>query len=575
MTPPDGWTPPRPTDPDHPAHRYARDVVAGRVVAGKWVRLACARHLHDLATGHERGLWFDDRAANLALAFCRLLLLSKGRWKTAHFEPQPWQCFLLGCVFGWKRADGRRRFREAYLEVARKNGKTETAAAIALLCLIADGEVGAEVYVVATKRDQARTTFDSGKKLARGDDLKDEVRRLRDRLTHEPSGSKFEPLGADADSLDSLNPSCVVMDEIHAWKSRALRDVMETGMGARDQPLIVSTTTAGSSRRTYWWANRQVCTKLLEGVEGYDNDELFVLVYCPDEDDDPYDPRCWPKGNPSLGVTVRADEIGKRLREAKRQGQAAVNAWLRLRLNLPTTTAAGWLKLDKWRRCADPVDEAALAGRACYGGLDLSTTTDLTAWALVFPPTPDDGRFRLLVRHFLPGDEIEDREQRDKAPYRQWADGRSLTLTDGDWVDYPAIRKRVVADAAVFRLLGIAYDRRFAPSLVQDLEAEGIECVPWDQGPAGMNTPIQECYRLTLNGGLAHQGDPLLDYEAENATTRANSSGHLRLDKAASSARIDGVAAGLNALGLAVHKQNDQPAEGGVIEVDLSAFGGW
>jgi phage terminase large subunit-like protein len=405
------------------------------------------------------------------------------------------------------------------------------------------------------------------------DELKAHVRRLKAELQHVPTASKLEPLGADADTLDSLNVSGAIKDELHAWKDRALWDVIDTATGARSQPLGLSTTTAGWNRRSIWWERRELCLKMLEGVEGYDNDELFALVYTLDDGDDHEDPRNWIKANPSLGVIVQEQELAKRLKEAKQSGK--LFAFLRLRLNKPTDTAARWLDMDRWRKCADPVDEQTLYGRACYGGLDLSQTTDLTGWALWFPPVPGDPLWRLIVRHWLPREDLGAREARDKVPYGKWADGSRLTLCEGIWVDYAMIRERVLLDARNFRLMGVAYDNRFAPSLVQNLITEGVECHPWNQNVSGMNTATKEFRRFVLAREMSHQGCPLLEWEAENTAIKETSEGYVKPNKAGSSQRIDGIAAAISALGLAIHKNGAGPVMAGIGEIDLDFdFGG-
>ncbi len=559
---------------EHPTHDYARAVARGDVVAGKWVRLACERHLRDLDHGHERGLWFDPKAADVAFRFIGLLRFSKGRWGGKPFTLQPWQQFFVGSLFGWKKADGSRRFREAHLEVARKNGKTETAGAIAVKLLVADGEHGAEVYCLATKRDQARLTFDVAKKIANTKTLKKHLRLMKYEVRHEDSGSKLLPLGADADSLDGLNVHGAIKDELHAWKSRDLWDVIDTATGARSQPLGLTTTTAGHNRRSIWWERRELGLKMLDGVAGFDDDELFPLVYCPDDGDDFENPAVWGKGNPNLGVTVQADEIKKRLWAAKRTpGQ--LNAFLRLRLDLPTETATRWLSMDRWKACADPVAEDLLVGRECFGGLDLSQTIDLTAWALIFPPSAGDPKWRLLVRHFLPRDDLDAKVQRDNVPYGKWADDRRLTLSEGNWVDYGLVKKRIKDDAAKFRLLGLAFDSRFAPSLIQDLMHDGIECVPWNQSVAGMNTATQEFARMVLSRELAHEGCPLLNWEAENTAIRQDANGYQKPHKGESTGRIDGIAASITGLGLAIHKHGDRPPDAGAMVIDLGEWGGF
>jgi phage terminase large subunit-like protein len=552
---------------DHVSHEYPRSVVDGRVVAGKWVRLACERHLDDLRHGGERGLWFDPAAANLALGFFSLLRFSKGRWGGKPFVTAPWQTWAIGSMFGWRREDGSRRYRETHLEVARKNGKTETAAGVGLKLLAADREPGAEVYCLATKRDQARLTFDVAKAMvSRSDPLRRNIRRMKAEL--QCDGSKMVPLGADADSLDGLNVHGAIKDELHAWKSRDLWDVIDTATGARDQYMGLSTTTAGYNRRSIWWERRELCLKVLEGADGYDDDGLFPLIYTPDDADDWEDEACWIKGNPNLGVTVRVEEIRERAAEAKRTpGQ--VNAFRRLRLNQPTETATRWLPMDRWRQCGrGPIPEEALVGRECYGGLDLSQTTDLTAFALVFPPSAEDPKYRLLVRHFLPREDIDGREGRDRVPYRRWADGRRLTLSEGDWIDYDLVQRRIEEDAQKFRLVSVAYDARFAPAIVQRLLAVGIDCKPQSQGYGGLTTGTKALHGYTLSRQLGHEGCPLLEWQAENAAIETDAAGSgCRPTKAKSTQRIDGIAAAVNALEICERMRS--PGDAGVIELDI------
>lgn len=564
---------PPPIDKSHPTHRYALSVARGETKAGRWVRKACERHLYDLDRGKERGLWFDPAAADLAFKFIGMLRFSKGRWGGKPFVLQPWQEFAVGSMFGWKTAENLRRYREGHLEVARKNGKTEMAAAFALKLLLADGEAGAEVYTLATKRDQARLTFEVAKRLAVGDTFKRHLRRMKAEIRHESSGGKLEPLGADADSLDGLNVHGAIKDELHAWKNRDLWDVIDTATGARSQPMGLSTTTAGYNRRSIWWERRELCLKMLDGAEGFANDELFALVYTPDDDDDFENPSVWAKGNPSLGVTVKGEEIARRLRDAK-QSPGQLAAFLRLRLDKVTETATKWLHMGRWKECACPISEELLLGRPCYGGLDLSQTTDLTGWALWFPPAGDDPLWRLLVRHWIPDDELPARMLRDRVPYDQWADDTRLTLCQGTWVDYGLIRKRILEDSQKFALMGLSFDSKFAPSLIQHLMEDGIECTPWNQGVSGMNTACKEFNRMVLAKEFGHQGCPLLEWEAENTAVKQTAEGYQKPDKERSANRIDGIAAAITGLGLAIHKNGAGPVQAGLLEMDID-FGGF
>jgi phage terminase large subunit-like protein len=564
----------RPPDPNHATHAYARDVLDGKVFAGKWVKLACARHIRDLEQGHKRGLWFDEDAANRVFRFFGILKFSKGEWAGQPFVLQPWQKFLLGCAFGWKRADGTRRFRETHLEVGRKNGKTEVAGGVGLYLTTADGEHGGEVYIAATKRDQARLTFDVAKNMAAGSPLlASRVKRYHSSIAHPASGSKMVPLGADADTLDGLNPSAAIKDELHKWRDRNLWDVLDTATGARAQPFGLSTTTAGSNRQSIWWERRERVLKVLQGT--FDDDELFGLVYTLDDEDDWTDERTYGKANPNLGVTVQLDELCKRRDEAK-QTPGMIGAFKRLRLDMPTDSAESWLDSAVWAACCDPVDEKDLEGRECWGGLDLSQTTDLTAWALLFPPSIADPKWRLLVRQFLPKDVIRKRVEKDRVPYDVWAEAGLFTLTPGDCVDYGTLKKQVLEDAGRFIVRGLAFDRMFALPVIQDLQGEGLDCVPWGQGFLSLNTPTKEFGRMLAAKEIGHQGNAVLTWEAGNVAVEQDAAGNLKPSKKKSNERIDGIAASMNALGLALAKHSTGAVSAGILELELEdLFGGY
>jgi phage terminase large subunit-like protein len=312
-----------------PVRQYAEDVVAGKLPAGKWVRLACKRHLDDLATGAARGLRWDQAAADHAIEFFGFLRHSKGRWNAQVFVLSPWQAFIVGSIFGWKRADGTRRFRIAFVEVPRKNGKTTLAAGIGLYLLACDGEAGAEVYCAATKRDQAKLVFSDMKAFVRlSPELAEWIERNAHSLEIPETRSKAEPLGADADTTDGLNPSGVICDEIHAWKSRELWDVLLTGMGAREQPLALAITTAGDfASETIYSDLHNDAEQILDGVVA--DDAVFAYIATPDSGLDWKSPAAWAQANPNLGVSPsrvrprRSDSAGGPAAERAKQSQAA------------------------------------------------------------------------------------------------------------------------------------------------------------------------------------------------------------------------------------------------------------
>lgn len=544
--------------PADPTTAYARDVVSGAVPAGHHVRLACRRHLEDLDRGAERGLRFDAAAAKRVFDFFSLLRHSKGRWAGAPFDLQPWQKFVVGSLFGWKKSDGTRRFGVGHVEVGRKNGKTTLASGIGLALLVLDGEAGAEVYTCATKKDQAKLAHEESKRMVGATaGLKQRLVVYKDNINHPGSGSKYEPLSADGHKLDGLNASGAIMDELHAWKNRLLWDVMETSTGARDQPLFFVTTTAGYDRHGIWWERRELALKVLSGLVS--DDSLFAYVATLDAEDDWKDPAVWVKGNPSLGVTVRVEELAKRCEEAQAT-PGKQNAFKRLRLNVPTDQAELWLDLDRWDRCRgdEPLDEAGLRGRPCFAGLDLSATTDLSALALLFPPSEEGERWKLLVRFWLPGDDLQQRCERDNVSYDVWADQGLVTLTAGNVIDYDVIEAQIKRDAETFELRELAFDRYFANQLVLRLMDEGLEVVAFGQGFASMAGPTKEFEALVAAGNLDHGGNPVLRWQAGNAAVRQDPAGNRKPDKKASNRRIDGLVATLMALGRAMLASPEQ-----------------
>lgn len=520
-------------------------------IPGKWERLAVERLARDLEHGHERGLNFDAAAADrVCIFFERFLKHHKGEWAGRPFVLAEWQKeHVLRPLFGWRRADGTRRFRTAYIEIPRKNGKTEVAAGIALYLTIADGEAGAEVYSSATKKDQARIMFDAAKAmLGRSPDLRRVARAWKHNIHVQDTGSKFEPLGKDSDTMDGLNPHGNLIDELHAHKDRGVYDVLVTAMQARRQPLTVMITTAGVYRpESIGWQQHDYATKVLDG--SIEDDEFFAFIAAADEGDDWQAEETWRKANPNLDVSVKLDGIRALAHKAKHQ-PSFQNTFRRLHLNQWTEQTERWIDMDRWSACAGPVDEAELLGLPCFAGLDLSSTTDLSAFVLAFPD--EDGGYRLLPRFWLPGDDVLERERRDSVPYSRWAREGWLTLTDGNVIDYASVRAAVRTDAERYGLQEVAFDPWNATQLATQLmEDDGVPMVQMRQGFRSMNEPSKEFERLMVSAKLAHGGHPLLHWMAGNVTLRRDPADNIKPDKAKSTGRIDGIVATIMAIGRA------------------------
>lgn len=544
-----------------PVTQYARDVVDGKVVTGRLVRLACERHLRDLERGEERGLYWDPEAAQHALDFFRFLRQSKGEWAGAPLQLQPWQQFAIGSVFGWMReaTDGGRyrRYRTAYNEVSRKNGKSTLGAGIGLYLLDADGEPGAEVYSAATVKDQAKIVWREAMQMVRKSPA------LRRRIQMVGTGpksqganmfvpdtaSKFEPLGADVDSLDGLNVHGAIVDELHAHKTRAMWDVLETATAARRQPLIWAITTAGFNRDGICYELREYSVQVLEGLVR--DDRWFAFVATIDEGDDPFDETVWIKANPNLGISVKLDDLRSLSLKAK-QIPAALNNFLTKHLNVWTQQATRWIDPDLWAENAGVVPakelEEKLKGAVCYGGLDLSSTTDITAWVMVFP-WEDGETVDVIARFWVPEARLHDPQNRYREHYRTWARQGFLTATPGNAVDYAFVKTQILKDAQTYQLVDLNVDRLFqAHQLATELADEGLQVAGMGQGFLSMAAPMKEFERRLLRKAIRHGDNPVLNWMAGNVSVKMDPAGNLKPDKATSQGKIDGIVALVMAL---------------------------
>ncbi len=556
----------------HPAHRYTLAVCSGEIVAGKLVRQACGKYLDEIEAaehlGGLRGLQFDAESAQRSIDFFELLHHSKGEWAGRVFDLEPWQQFILWNLFGWKRADGTRRYRTAHIEIGRKNGKTQLAAGIGIYMLVADREGGAEVYAGATKRDQAKILWDEAKRMVKkSPELDALIYSSRANLSIEATASKFEPLGADADTMDGLNVHCAIVDELHAHKSAELYEVLETSTGARRQPLMFSITTAGSDETSFCYEQHEYAEKVLSGV--IEDDTFFSYIATLDENDAWDDPLLWIKANPNLDVSVKRTTIKEAVAAAK-ESPRKQNAVRRYRLNEWTRAETRFIDLARWDLGAGDLMPAELEeitkGRIGYGGLDLSTTTDISAFVAVFPPKPDDDLFDVVCRFWIPGEDIDARERRGRVPYQQWVDEGWITATDGDVIDYTLIRDQIIAFGEGRQLLQIAHDPYNAAVTVIELAEAGFDMVKFIQGALSFNYPTKEFEKLVLSKKLRHGMNPVLRWMVDNVTVATDARANIMPKKPEhkmSHKKIDGVVALIMALDRAL--RNDGVVDTGSI----------
>lgn len=549
---------------------YVSRVLSGERPACKLVHLACERYLRDLEESASgiKSFYFSPGEAVNAIGFMQSLRHSKGKWAGDPFVLSDWQVFATWNIFGWQviDEDGKhiRRFKTVYLEVPRKNGKTTWIAAAGLYLAFAEGESGAEVYSCATKRDQAIISHSEATRMVRkSPELKKFVRVFKNNLSSVESNSKFEPLGANADSLDGLNVHGALVDELHAHKSRDLWDIMETATGSRQQPIQWAITTAGYDKHSICFEMHAYLQKILEEV--IEDDTIFGIIYTVDEEDKENwkDEAVWIKANPNYGVSVNPEDLK---RKAKRAAEipSALNGFLRLHLDIWTESETLWLPIDAWKKCgAHRVDIKDLIGRVCYTGMDLSSTTDISALVHVFPPDEDGDPYILLCRFFIPEDNMHDRVRRDRVPYDVWVREGHIIATPGNVIDYNYILHTIEQDKETYYLKELAFDRWGSGKIIQDLQDLGFEdedkkgyqdrtLVKFGQGFQSMAHPTREFEKLIRGGEIAHLNNPVLTWMASNVVIKLDPAGNMKPDKSKSIEKIDGVVAALMGLDRAI-----------------------
>lgn len=539
------------------ATQYAHDVTTGRVIAGRLVRLACERHLRDLVEGPARGLRWRGDVADWTCSFFRLFRHSKGEFAGKRLKLEPWQAFIVGSVYGWFREDGTRRFRKVFEEIPRKNGKSTKLAGVGIFALIADGEAGAEVYAAATKKDQARIVFDEARRMVRGSpQLSAAVNVFKLNMSVDKTASKFEPLSADEKTLDGLNPSTVIIDELHKHKTRAVLDVLDTAQGARRQPLLWIITTAGGDEPDTAYADEhEYAEKVLEGV--LDDDGFFAFVAQADDPAKWDDPIEWAKANPNLGISVQLSYIEQQARQAK-GSPARLAAFKRLHLDIRTSSTVRPIPAELWNQNTEgAIDLAALRGRECHVGADLSTRIDLTAAVKLFPPIAAGERWKILARLWIPEDMVAEAEKRDRAPYKRWIEEGWIEASPGNVIDQDLVAERIISDAAIYPPLSIAFDPNNANWLDRRLADKGLPRFEFPQNILNFNPPTKELLAMLKQSALEHGGNPALRWMASNVAFYMDGNENMRPSKKSSRARIDGIVALIMAIGRSMSVERD------------------
>ncbi|KRN88725.1 terminase large subunit [Ligilactobacillus ceti] len=500
---------------------------------------------------------YDKKSADYAVNFIELLTHTKGRWAGKKFKLLDWQKQIIRDLFGILKPDGYRQFNTAYIEIPKKMGKSELAAAVALLLCCGDGEERAEVYGCAADRGQATIVFDVAADMVRmcpALNRRVKILTSQKRIIYLPTNSFYQVLSAEAYSKHGFNIHGVVFDELHTQPNRKLFDVMTKGSGdARTQPLYFLITTAGTDTNSICYETHQKAKDIISGRKI--DHTFYPVIYGADEDDDWSDEKVWKKANPSLGVTVPIEKVRSAFNSAK-QNPAEENAFRQLRLNQWVKQSVRWMPMDKWDKCDFNISEEELEGKVCYGGLDLSSTTDMTSFVLVFPPEAEEDKYKVLPFFWIPEDTLDLRVKRDHVPYDLWQKQGYIKTTEGNVVHYGFIEKFIEKLGERFNIREIAFDRWGAVQMVQNLEGMGFTVVPFGQGFKDMSPPTKELMKLTLEQKLAHGGHPVLRWNMDNIFIRRDPAGNIKADKEKSTEKIDGAIATIMALDRAIRCGN-------------------
>ena len=501
---------------------------------------------------------YDKAKADRAVTFIENLCHTKGKWAGKRFWLLPWQEQLIRDIFGIVKADGNRQFRTAFVEICKKVGKSELAAAIALYLLYADNEPSAEVYGAAADRQQASIVFDVARQMVEMSPAlmkRSKLMSATKRIVNYGNAGFYQVLSAEVGSKHGFSISGLVFDEIHTQPNRQLYDVLtKYSSDARQNPLHFIITTAGNDRNSIAF---ELHTKAIDILEGRRVDPTFYpVVYGLKDDEDWEDEANWYKVNPSLGYTVDIERLRDAYREAKQNPADEITfKWLRMNMWVSSTTS--WIPDAIFMKGNEPIDMRVLEGRDCYAGLDLSSTGDITALVLIFPPRNTDEKYILVPYFWVPEETIPQRVKANSVPYDVWEKQGHLMATEGNVIHYDFIEKFICDLAEKYHILEIAVDRWNATHMIQNLEDAGFTMVPFGQGFASMSTPTKEFYRLLMEGQIIHAGHPVLRWMAGNVVIETDAAENIKVTKAKSKEKIDGIVASIMALDRCLRNQGE------------------
>lgn len=558
----------------HPTTDYAIQVLMGDIPSCLEVQQACQRHLDDL---EREDVWFDEEAADKFFRYCARFKHYKGPSKGTPIELAPWQKFIFGSLYGWKRCvkidissqSEPNKFRYehtdiwkytiAYVEVPKKNGKSTICGAVASYDAFVMEETGAEVYCLATKEDQAKIVWNDCNVFIENSEFNHMFKTVGKTIYVEgTSKSSFiKPLGRDSKSNDGLNPFSAIVDELHAHPTREVLDIIEDGFGARDNYHLIIITTAGHNQHGVCYDERTHSKQVLDKSIIADN--KFAIIYTVDDDDKEnwMNPEVWYKANPNLGtgksLSYMEEQIEKGLTIPSKRNTVKTK-----QLNIWTSVAEIWIRPEFWQACSSKKTRKDVEGKRCWSGMDLARVHDMSATPYLFPPQGNLSKWVLYIDYFIPDDNIMDRVKNDRVPYDVWRDEGFLITTPGNTTDFRFVKETILKRAKIFNILGMGFDRHFGGDIIAALEDENLDMIPIGTGYLGMGNPCEEFERMIMAGELEIIFNPILNWNVENTVVVKDPSGNIKPDKSKSNERIDGLVASVIALGAKMERDGGQ-----------------
>jgi phage terminase large subunit-like protein len=531
------------------AERYITDVLSGKIAVSATTRLTFERHKADLMVAPENGWYFDKKAATRVFDFCTFLKHSPDKRAWVPFVCESWQAAVIYIIFGWMKKDGNRRFNYAYIEIPKKNGKTTFAAVFANYLLFFDGEEEAEVYHAATVEKQAHICFDKSKRMIeKSPSLAKRARSLTNNVSIQSTGSKMEPLGRDSESMEGINPSGAVIDEYHVftWKNNFVFENIQSATVNRRQPLVVIITTSGRDKYLPCFEYRNLCIDILKGIKT--QDDIFAIIYTLDETDDWKDPEVWKKANPNWGISVIPGRFEAEFKGALNSRTKEVSFKTK-NLNLWVDAPTIWMPDEKWLKCTHGLKYDDLGKKICYAGLDLSSHVDLTALALFFPSI--NGWPAMRWYHWIPEEKVKEKE--DRVDYAHWAKEGHINIIPGSIIDPDNLSADILDILQDYVVMGFAYDPHMAHhGTIQNIIKGGYpidRLDPYSQAHLNMSAPTKEFEKLVTSEQLEHFGNPILRWQMRNIVIYIDKNGNISPHKGRSREKIDGIVAGIMALG--------------------------